>query len=283
MIGAIIGDIAGSPYEGSYLNSVDVLDFPLFTDGLSRVTDDSILTVATAEAILDAVQDGERPEFASAYKRWARKYPGAGYGGAFKEWFKSEELYVNNSYANGSIMRCSPIPMFKKNSDLSWTHDWAMESIKVTHNSPESERGVKSITAAIHMALNGKTKLEIKAFVEEQYGHMCDATVLEVREKWPKNTIRCNIYAPQSLIAFFQSEDYESCVRNAVFMKGDTDTTAAIAGSIAEAFYGTKSIPRYMIVVARNRMSPDMISVTNAFYKKLAQFEVDSPYKEFQL
>jgi ADP-ribosylglycohydrolase len=112
---------------------------------------------------------------------------------------------------------------------------------------------------------------------------MCDATVLEVREKWPKNTIRCNIYAPQSLIAFLQSEDYESCVRNAVFMKGDTDTTAAIAGSIAEAFYGTKAIPQYMIDMAKRRMSPDMISVTNAFYKKLSQFEVDSPYKEFRL
>jgi ADP-ribosylglycohydrolase len=286
MIGTIIGDIIGSPYEGSHLTSVDDRDFhPLFIDGVSRFTDDTVLTVATADAILKHINygGGKYPFFSQEYKTWARKYPNAGYGKAFKEWFKSDEMCVNNSYANGSIMRCSPIPMFYKNAHLDFVHAWAAESIKMTHNSPESDRGIKSITTAIHMALNGKSKLEIKAFVEEQYGHMCDASVLEVRNWWPKNTIRCNVYAPQSLIAFLQSNDYETAIRNAVFMKGDTDTTAAIAGAIAEAFYGTNSIPEFMVEEARKLLPDEMKDVVNRFYARLSLIGKDKKYGGFQL
>lgn len=274
MIGAIIGDIIGSPYEGSHKYEVNEKDFyPLFHEEC-RFTDDTVLTCATAHAILSMIPNGKKnimglPGFGGFYRIWALKYPDRGYGSGFKKWVKNSNNEINNSYANGCIMRCSPISLYYSSFqeyDMENMLKMAQSSIYHTHNSPESLRGIQSICSAIYMASKNKTKEEIKSYVEEQYGHMCDASVLEVRHWWPKNTIRCNIYASQSLIAFLNSTDYESTIRNAVFMRGDTDTTAAIAGSIAEAFYGTKSIPQYMIDEAKKRLTPEMIKLINDFY-----------------
>jgi ADP-ribosylglycohydrolase len=194
MVGAIVGDIVGSPYEGSRLNWVDDRNFPLFQP-LCRFTDDTVLTCATAEALLHPL-DGER-RFDIRYKEWALKYPGRGYGSGFQEWVNRSDITVNNSYANGAMMRCSPIPLCC--SLLPTAQVVARQSIASTHNSPESERGVCSIVSAIHMALNGNTKLQIKAYVEEHYGHMLDLTVEQWRQH-PKPNIRCNLSAPQALV-----------------------------------------------------------------------------------
>jgi ADP-ribosylglycohydrolase len=128
------------------------------------------------------------------------------------------------------------------------------------------------------MALYGSTKLQIKAYVEEHFGHMLDMTVEELR-LMPKTTIRCNVTAPQALICFMESTDYESAIRNAVYTKGDTDTIAAIAGSIAEAFYGVHSIPQEMIDGAKQRLTPEMIELINQFYHKIGEY--NESYKDF--
>ena len=274
MIGAIIGDIVGSPYEGSSLNWVDDKNFPLFAKEWSRFTDDTVLTCATADAILSVIMPNSvnimgLPGFGSSYKMWALKYPNRGYGSSFQEWVDtkdSEHYIVNKSYANGCMMRCSPIGLYY--DDLEECQFHAKRSIEYTHNSPEASRGVQSIVSAIHMALHGHTKLQIQAYVEENFGHMLDLTV----EQWrihPKPNIRCNITAPQALVCFMESTDYESAIRNAVYTKGDTDTIAAIAGSIAEAYYGIRSIPQFAIDEMKQRISPEMIDVINEFYTHL--------------
>jgi len=288
MLGAIIGDIVGSPYEGSSLNWVDDKSFPLFANELSRFTDDTILTCATADALLK-ISDNRCDDnteslmsmdkiFAEKYIEWNLKYPGRGYGSGFQQWVDNGGIDINPSYANGCMMRCSPIPLFYIDSYMA--RYTAYDSIKMTHNSPESHRGVCSIVSAIHMALQGSTKLQIKAYVEEQFGHMLDLTVEQWREH-PKTSIRCNLSAPQSLVCFMESTDYESTIRNAVYTKGDTDTTAAIAGSIAEAFYGVKSIPQEMIDGAKSRMTPEMIELVNKYYSIIG--ERREQYKGFKI
>lgn len=276
MIGAIIGDIVGSPYENSRLNWVDDRNFPLFAKEFSRFTDDTVLTCATADALLHPLSGASR--FDIRYKEWALKYPGRGYGSGFQEWVNRSDITVNNSYANGAMMRCSPIPLYC--SLLGTAQVIARKSIASTHNSPESERGVCSIVSAIHMALNGKTKLQIQGYVEEHYGHMLDLTVEQWRQH-PKPNIRCNLSAPQALVCFMESTDYESAVRNAVYTKGDTDTIAAIAGSIAEAYYGVKSIPPTMISGMKERITPEMVELINEFYGAIGD-SLDM-YRGFQI
>jgi ADP-ribosylglycohydrolase len=275
MIGAIIGDIVGSPYEGSSLNWVDDRNFPLFAKQWSRFTDDTILTCATADALLHPVR-GEGENFPLRFRDWALKYPGRGYGSGFQEWVDNGGTTVNKSYANGCMMRCSPIGLFCQDYAIAMIR--AKQSIENTHNSPEAERGAKSIVSAIHMALNGYTKLQIQGFVEENFGHMLDMSVEDWRNH-PKPNIRCNLTAPQALVCFMESTDYESAVRNAVYTKGDTDTIAAIAGSIAEAFYGVRSIPQEMIDGAKERMTPEMIELTNEFYAKIGEYH--EQYRDF--
>ena len=276
MVGAIVGDIVGSPYEGSHLKWVDDKNFPLFETN-SRFTDDTVLTCATADVMLHPLS-GHSDNFAIRYREWALKYPGRGYGSGFQQWVDIGGLTTNNSYANGAMMRCSPIPLYC--SLLPTAQIMACRSIADTHNSPESERGVCSIVSAIHMALNGNTKLQIKGYVEEHYGHMLDLTVEQWRQH-PKPNIRCNLSAPQALTCFMESTDYESAVRNAVYTKGDTDTIAAIAGSIAEAFYGVKSIPSVMVAGMTERITPEMVELINEFYADIGT-RVEA-YRGFQI
>lgn len=280
MIGAIIGDIVGSRFESSpkYPNApVGNKNFELFTDKC-RFTDDTVLTCATADAILNPIESNHKDNFGIRYKEWALNYPDRGYGGGFKTWLSQSVMVSNNSYANGCMMRCSPIGLYYQDFDVA--KDIAKESSLMTHNSPESFRGVQAIVSAIHMSLHGKTKVEIKDYVEENYGHMLNLTVEQWRQH-PKGTIRCNITAPQALTAFMESTDYESAIRNAVYTNGDTDTVAAIAGSIAEAYYGVKSIPQYMLDGAYYKLPVEMIILTNQFYKKIG--EKHESYKGFHI
>lgn len=264
MIGAIIGDIVGSPYEGSHMNWVDDKSFPLFAKQYSRFTDDSVLTCATADAILQ-VQDYTKPNprYSLKYKQWAKKYPGRGYGSGFQEWVDKGGNYVNNSYANGAMMRCSPIGHLY--DDIETVRRQAIRSVAGTHNSPESRRGAESITSAIFLARTGHNKTQIKNYIEENFGHMLDLTVDQWREH-PKPNIRCNLSAPQALVCFLYGQSYEDTIRNAVYTKGDTDTIAAIAGSIAEAYYGVESIPETIVAEAKSRLSDEMITLINEFY-----------------
>ena len=290
MIGTIIGDIVGSPYELNTVMEVGGVDWePLFHPTLSKYTDDSVLTCATADAILEIQKNREDDNddellskdkvFAEKYREWARKYPNRGYGGTFWAWANQDLDIVNKSYADGCMMRCSPIGIYWRNF-MSAALEVAEESIQYTHNSPESLRGTSAIVSAICMGFQGKTKQQIKAFVEEQYGCWLECSVQTVRDTWDKRNIRCNITCAQSLICFLNSQDFESAIRLAVYSMGDCDTIAAIAGSLAEAFYGPKSIPRWMIEEAKKRLPKEMIDLMNKFYEYNSICD-DSPYKNF--
>lgn len=284
MIGAIIGDVVGSPYELNTIMEVDSPYWqPLFHPTLSKFTDDTVLTCASADAIRQMTQhypDDWPPRFSEKYREWALKYPNKGYGGTFWAWANQEMMAINKSYANGCMMRCSPIAEM-------WDWDIAMEqakrSIEHTHNSPESLRGISAIVAAIQLSRQGKTKLQIQAFIEENYGHMLTDSIEWVRNNWDKRNIRCNITCAQALICFLNSEDFESAVRLGVYSMGDCDTIAAIAGSVAEAFYGPHSIPKTMIEETKARLNPEMIELINWFYRIIGSFERNEKYKGFQI
>lgn len=277
MIGAIIGDIVGSPYEGGYKKTVNTVNFPLFIEE-SRFTDDTVLTCATAHTLLNPGSSSYKHRFAKQYKQWAIRYPDRGYGGRFKQWVAAKKMVVLDSYANGCMMRCSPIAMRYPNKKDALKK--ALQSIAYTHNSPESERGVQSIVEAIHMAWNGATKEEIKAQVQVQYGHMLNLTLTELKTKASRD-IRCNITAPQALICFMLSHNFETAIRYAIYSGGDTDTIAAMAGSIAEAFYGVDTIPQVMIDEAKKRVNDEILDTVNHFYAKVG--EHNPKYKGFAI
>lgn len=262
MIGAIIGDIIGSAWEMKFATPVG---FPLFTEK-SRFTDDTVLTCATANTLLNGSFIPFKLRFAKQYKTWALNYPDRGYGSKFKAWVAEKKYPILNSYADGCMMRCSPIAMFYEDRETALER--ALQSIAYTHNSPESARGVQSIVDAIWMAGHGASKEDIKARVQEHYGHMLNLTLLELRNRATKD-IRCNLVAPQALTCFMESKDFESAIRNAVFIGGDTDTNAAIAGALAEAFYGIKSIPGEMFDEMYKLITPEMKGVIHDFYAKI--------------
>jgi ADP-ribosylglycohydrolase len=284
MIGTIIGDIVGSPYElNTVMEVTDIAWEPLFHPTLSKFTDDSVLTCATADAILELSDTKSNLEpdwfFKTKYKEWALKYPNRGYGGTFWAWANQDLDIKNTSYADGCMMRCSPIGInWRDNVDAAL--EIAKYSIEWTHNSPESLRGTSAIVSAICMGFQGKTKQQIRAFVEEQFGCWLYDSVQQVKDNWDKRNIRCNITCAQSLICFLNSMDFESAIRLAVYSQGDADTIAAIAGSLAEAFYGPQNIPRWMIEEAKKRLPQEMIDLMNRFYEHNSVSD-SSPYKNF--
>jgi ADP-ribosylglycohydrolase len=131
------------------------------------------------------------------------------------------------------------------------------------------------------MGFQGKSKQEIKSFIEGNYGHWLDSSIQQVRDTWDKRNIRCNITCAQSLICFLNSEDFESAIRLAVYSQGDCDTIAAIAGSVAESYYGIKAIPKWMIDEVKGRLPQEMIDLMNKFYKICSDIHENSPYKDF--
>ena len=237
MLGAIIGDTAGSVYE---FNNIKTTDFPFFSEK-SDYTDDSIMTMAVAEWLLKDPNHG-MDTLEASFINFARKYPCpmGGYGGGFFRWlFKSDgkrEPY--NSWGNGASMRASANGwMF---DTLEETERVAGLSAAITHNHPEGIKGAQSTAAAIFMARNGSDKESIRRYISERYGYNLDRTCDEIRPvyKWDSS---CQGTTPEAMVAFFDSTDFESAIRLAVSLGGDSDTLACITGGIAEAFY--KEIP----------------------------------------
>ena len=253
MLGAIIGDIIGSVYERESFKSID---FELFTKD-SCFTDDTALTIATAECIQ---KKGEYTEF---YQTYGKKYPGVGYGGTFMNWIFSENPQPYNSWGNGSAMRVSPIGYMFDN--LEETLMEAEKSAAVTHNHPEGIKGAQAIATAIFLAREGRSKLEIKEYIEKQFGYDLKRKIDEIRPSY-KFDVSCQGSVPESIIAFMESTDFESAIRLAISLGGDADTMAAMAGSIAEPFYD--EIPKFMIKECKNRLPDEFLKVIADFYDK---------------
>jgi type I restriction enzyme M protein len=232
MLGAIIGDIAGSRFE---FNNIRSKDFELFAEDCS-ITDDSIMTLAVAKAILSCNGDWEQlGENAVKYmQEIGRKYPNCGFGGMFWKWVFSNKPAPYNSYGNGAAMRVSPCGFIARTEE-----EAAMLSRKVTevtHNHSEGLKGAEAVSVAIFLARNGTEKKEIKERIEKDY-YALNFTLDSIRENYEFNET-CQGTVPQAIIAFLESVSFEDAIRGAVSIGGDSDTLAAIAGSIAEAYYG---------------------------------------------
>ena len=234
MYGAILGDIIGSPYE--FGRGEKTKEFPLFSEK-SRFTDDTVMTVAVAEALLCVPRDYDSIGAAVIYsmQNWGRKYPRAGYGGKFREWLKAKEPKPYGSFGNGSAMRVSAVGWLYDTTEL--TRNVARLTAKVTHNHPEGIKGAESVASAIFLARTGESKETIKKYIEDEFGYNLSRTLGEIRPGY-RMDVTCQGSVPEAIIAFLESVDFEDAVRNAVSLGGDTDTIACIAGSIAEAYYG---------------------------------------------
>lgn len=227
MIGAIIGDIVGSVYEW---NNIKTKDFPLFSSKCF-FTDDTVMTLAISEGLMNG---GSVDAFIQAMKKYGHLYPDIGYGGRFGSWLSSEDIHPYNSWGNGSAMRVSPVAwMF---DTLSEVEQYAEVSAAVTHNHPEGIKGAQATAAAIFLARKGKSKNEIKAYIESKYGYDLSRTLDEIRPSYSFNE-SCQETVPEAITAFLESVDFEDAIRNAISLGGDSDTLAAITGSIAEAAY----------------------------------------------
>lgn len=246
MIGAIIGDIVGSIYEW---NNIKTKDFPLFSPGCF-FTDDTVMTFAIAEGLMNG---GGTEDFVTAMKKYGHLYPQAGYGGRFGSWLFSEDIHPYNSWGNGSAMRVSPVAWVF--NTLSEVEQYAEVSAAVTHNHPEGIKGARATAAAIFLAREGKSKDQIKAYIESKYGYDLSRTLDEIRPNYSFNE-SCQETVPEAIIAFLESVDFEDAIRNAISLGGDSDTLAAIVGSIAEAAYGIpKEISEHAVSILDERLS----------------------------
>ena len=281
MYGAILGDIIGSPYEW---DKAYTKKLPLFRKR-SHFTDDTVMTIAIAEALLKEeieflkragmdILDVDPTVLIKSMQKWGRKYPHAGYGGKFKEWLYQENPIPYKSYGNGSAMRVSPAGWVHDRVD--WTEGLAWWTAKVTHNHKEGIKGAQAVTAAICMARSGESKAAIKDYIEKEFGYDLSRTVEEIRENY-QFEVSCQKSVPESIIAFLESKDFESAVKNAIWLGGDADTQAAIAGSIAEAFYG---IPADLITECRNRLPDEMLEVIDRFYEAIGGAKIIAASKK---
>lgn len=250
LYGTICGDIIGSVYEG---HKTKRLDFPLF-GGRNRFTDDTVCTVAVADAIVKGLP------FQDSILYWCRKYPHSGYGKRFKSWFHSDNPEPYCSYGNGSAMRVSPIGSFADTMDECL--DLARQSAEITHNQPEGVKGAQAVAVAIFMALRGGSKSEIRDFIESQFGYDLRRRYADIQPTY-RFHVSCQKSVPESIIAFLESSDYESAVRMAVAYGGDADTMAAIAGGIAAAFYG--EIPQIILNHCFHLLPNDIIMAIKDF------------------
>lgn len=258
MLGAIVGDIIGSVYED---RPIKTTEFPLWGQGCV-FTDDTVMTVACADALMAAM--GCRPkevraEVVRKLQYWGNKYPDAGYGGRFEHWLKESDPRPYQSWGNGSAMRVSAAGWLYPT--ILQTTDHARYTAEVTHDHPEGIKGAESLAAAVFMLRNGKTKQEVRSYVRGVYGYDLNFTLDEIRPAYTFD-VSCRGSVPQAFVSFFESTDFESAIRNAISLGGDSDTLAAMAGSLAEAYYG---IPEEIEIKALSYLDSEMVSVYEKF------------------
>jgi type I restriction enzyme M protein len=250
MIGAIIGDIAGSRFE---FGGIKTKDFTLFAPECS-ITDDSLMTLAVAKAILetDRVRSREvagcgndemyyqvlRLKVVQCMQELGREYPELGFGERFANWLYEENPKPYNSWGNGSAMRVSP---------AGWAAGCERDCLRlaravtdVTHNHPEGIRGAEATALAIYLARNNYSKEQIRERMEKDY-YSLNFTIDEIRPGYSFD-VSCQGTVPQAIVAFLESKDFEDAIRIAVSLGGDADTLAAITGSIAHAYYGVPMV-----------------------------------------
>ena len=252
MIGAIAGDIIGSVYEQ---RPIKTKAFPLFDDHC-RFTDDTVLTVAIADAVLSG-----RP-YRTSIIEIGRRYPRAGYGGSFIRWLFSDNPRPYNSWGNGSAMRVSPIGFAFTSEDEVLMQ--AKMTAEVSHNHPEGIKGAQAVALAIYLARTGADKEQIRTRIAAKFGYDIDRTVDDIRPGYTFD-ISCQGTVPEAVIAFIDSDTFEDAIRNAVSLGGDSDTLACITGGIAEAFYG---VPDNIREEVQHRLPRDLLEIVQNFRRR---------------
>ena len=252
IIGAIIGDIIGSVYEQINTRSAT---FPLFTKR-NRFTDDTVMTIAIADWLLHG---GTLPHIMQEWGKY--RYPYRGYGGMFRKWLASDNPQPYISYGNGGAMRVSPVGFYAQT--LEETLSLARQTAIVSHNHPDGIAGAEAIVTSVFLARNGTNKNEIRHHIISSYGYNL---MLKCQDIPPRFTIKASITCPAAIIAFLDSSDYESAIRLAISLGGDSDTIACMAGGIAAAYYG---IPSTIVDRARTYLPDDMLAIIDEFDNRI--------------
>ncbi len=252
MLGAIAGDIIGSVYEG---NQIKTTEFPLFQKE-SRFTDDTVMTIATAHALL------EGGDYATSMRQFGRKYPGAGYGALFFHWLFEEDARPYNSRGNGSAMRVSPVGFAFDDIDTVLAE--AQRSAEVSHNHPEGIKGAQATALAVLLARKSWSKKRIRTEISRRFDYDLSRNLADIRPTYQFNE-SCQKTVPEAIIAFLESGSYEEAIRNAVSLGGDSDTLACIAGGIAQAYYRT--LPVEITTPVLKLLPEDLLNV----YKRFSQ------------
>ncbi len=257
MIGAIAGDIIGSRFE---FNNIKSKDFELFSEK-SRFTDDTVLTLATADSLLN------RKPYLETYKSWPLEYPNRGYGHHFNKWMHSKSPFPYNSWGNGSAMRISPVAWAF--DDAEKVLEEAKKSARITHNHPEAIKGAQAVALAVFMARQQASKEDIAKEISKRFEYDLSRNLDDIRPEYQFN-VSCQGSVPEAIIAFLESTDFEDAIRNAVSLGGDSDTIACICGGIAHAFY--REIPSLIIKGITICLNEEMISVIDRFIEQYAVY-----------
>ena len=261
MYGAILGDIIGSPYE--FDQGDKTKEFPLFCKR-NHYTDDSVMTVAVAEALMNSKGKDEaahKKALVDSMQKWGLMIPDAGYGFMFYNWLHAENPQPYGSYGNGSAMRVSTAGWLYET--LEETREKARWTAEVTHNHPEGIKGAEAVASSIYLARTWHTKEEIREYIISEFGYDLSRTCDEIRPGY-HHVETCQETVPEAITAFLEGEGFEEVIRIAVSMGGDCDTLTCIAGSIAEAFYG---VPEELKEECRKRIEPEMLEVMEQFVK----------------
>jgi ADP-ribosylglycohydrolase len=253
MIGVIAGDVIGSVHEHTRIKSTA---FPLF-DARSSFTDDTVLTVATAYAILTGTS------YETAYRDFGRRYPDAGYGGMFVQWLFAAHPRPYNSWGNGSAMRVAPVGLACVSVDDVLKE--AERSAAVTHDHVEGIKGAQATALAVFLARSGRSKAAIRDELTGRFGYDLSGSIDMIRPGYEWD-VSCQGSVPAALVAFFESTDVEEAIRLAISLGGDADTLAAIAGGIAHAFY--RYVPRAIVEPLRERLPAEFLDVIDEFERR---------------
>ena len=268
MYGAILGDIVGSRFE--FDRPGWTKDFDFLTSE-NNWTDDTVMTIAVAEALLNAGKDADvdeiKKEVIQSMQKWGRKYPNAGYGGRFYGWLREKNPKPYGSWGNGSAMRVSAVGWLY--DSIERTREVARATAEVTHNHPEGIKGAECTAAVIYMGRTGVNKEDIAAYVAKEFGYDYSESLEEMRARH-KMDESCMDALPKALRSFMDGDSVEDVVRNAVSLGGDTDTIAAIAGAMAEGMFGMTVLHRGDVLL---RIQPDMMMVLSEFDQVLGKFE----------
>lgn len=283
MIGAIIGDIVGSRFEKNHNKEKD---FELFTEEC-RVTDDSIMTIAVAKAIMEA-ENIMKPTISELHfnhdyyevvekmtvqylQEIGRKYPNCGFGGMFYQWIFSDDPEPYHSFGNGAAMRISPAGYAARTENEACRLSEAITV--VTHNHEEGMKGAEATAVAIYMARRCFTKAEIRETIEENY-YSLNFTIDEIRDSY-QYYVTCQQTVPQAIVAFLESTSFEDAIRNGISLGGDSDTLAAITGSIAEAYYG---VPEKLKTKALSYLDDELLSIVHDWFEFIGETESVSKF-----